>query len=301
MTKRNPYFIEGPAIISFSGGRSSGYMLKHILDTHAGHLPDDVRVIFCNTGKEMPETLDFVQECGERWSIQITWLEYRFTSGIDGGKGTHSFEIVNHNSASRSGEPFDMVIAARKMLPNPVTRFCTQDMKIRTQQRFARTLGFREYTSVIGLRADEPRRVAALRARSQSTKDTFDTACPMADAGATKNGHIIPWWNAQPFDLRLSNVNGSTPLGNCDLCFLKGAATVAGIIRQQPALADWWAEHERKEVERRSVDRRDPRALVNLDVARFRMDRPSYAEMQRLSRDQGDLLDNASLPCHCHD
>ena len=32
----NPYLIEGPAVISFSGGRTSGYMLKHILDAHGG-------------------------------------------------------------------------------------------------------------------------------------------------------------------------------------------------------------------------------------------------------------------------
>ena len=30
----NPYKIEGPALISFSGGRTSGYMLKHIIDAH---------------------------------------------------------------------------------------------------------------------------------------------------------------------------------------------------------------------------------------------------------------------------
>jgi len=64
----NPYLIEGPAVISFSGGRTSGYMLKHILDAHGGTLPDDIIVSFQNTGKEMPETLDFVRDCGERWA-----------------------------------------------------------------------------------------------------------------------------------------------------------------------------------------------------------------------------------------
>lgn len=57
----NPYRIYGPAIISFSGGRSSGYMLHEILMAHEGTLPDDVHVVFANTGKEMGETLDFVR------------------------------------------------------------------------------------------------------------------------------------------------------------------------------------------------------------------------------------------------
>ena len=32
----NPFLIEGPASILFSGGRSSGYMLWRILDAHDG-------------------------------------------------------------------------------------------------------------------------------------------------------------------------------------------------------------------------------------------------------------------------
>jgi len=60
---RNPYRIDGPAIISFSGGRTSAYMLHQIIAAHDGLLPDDIVVCFANTGKERPETLDFVQRC----------------------------------------------------------------------------------------------------------------------------------------------------------------------------------------------------------------------------------------------
>ena len=56
------YKIPTPACISFSGGRTSGFMLKQILNTYGGELPDDIKVCFANTGKEMPETLDFVHE-----------------------------------------------------------------------------------------------------------------------------------------------------------------------------------------------------------------------------------------------
>jgi len=31
---RNPYFIETPAVISFSGGRSSGFMLWNIIQAY---------------------------------------------------------------------------------------------------------------------------------------------------------------------------------------------------------------------------------------------------------------------------
>ena len=40
-------------VINFSGGRTSGYMLKMILDQNGGVLPDDYLVTFQNTGREM--------------------------------------------------------------------------------------------------------------------------------------------------------------------------------------------------------------------------------------------------------
>jgi 3'-phosphoadenosine 5'-phosphosulfate sulfotransferase (PAPS reductase)/FAD synthetase len=45
------------------------------LQSHKGVLPDYCRVVFCNTGKEMQQTLDFVKDCQENWGIDIDWLE----------------------------------------------------------------------------------------------------------------------------------------------------------------------------------------------------------------------------------
>ena len=64
------YRVEGPALISFSGGRTSGFMLWHILDAYDGKLPDDVHVCFANTGKEREETLRFVHAFGE-WCLDV--------------------------------------------------------------------------------------------------------------------------------------------------------------------------------------------------------------------------------------
>jgi 3'-phosphoadenosine 5'-phosphosulfate sulfotransferase (PAPS reductase)/FAD synthetase len=102
----NPYFITGPALISFSGGRTSAFMLWNILQAHCGALPPDVVVAFANTGKEREETLRFVHECETRWGVRIRWLEYRDLSQAYLRKDSgveQSFEEVGFNSASRRG------------------------------------------------------------------------------------------------------------------------------------------------------------------------------------------------------
>jgi 3'-phosphoadenosine 5'-phosphosulfate sulfotransferase (PAPS reductase)/FAD synthetase len=116
----NPYQIESPALISFSGGRTSGYMLRHILDAYAGQLPAGIVACFANTGNEMLETLDFVRDCSQRWNVDIVWLEF----SPDGEK-QRKFRVVDHPTASRQGQPCEELLRERKYLPNPVTRFCT--------------------------------------------------------------------------------------------------------------------------------------------------------------------------------
>jgi 3'-phosphoadenosine 5'-phosphosulfate sulfotransferase (PAPS reductase)/FAD synthetase len=119
----NPYQIESPALISFSGGRTSGYMFRQILDAYKGRLPEGVVACFANTGKEMPQTLDFVRDCGQRWNVHIVWLEY-----AQDGEKQRKFRVVDHASASRKGEPYEALLRERQYLPNPVMRFCTTEL-----------------------------------------------------------------------------------------------------------------------------------------------------------------------------
>jgi 3'-phosphoadenosine 5'-phosphosulfate sulfotransferase (PAPS reductase)/FAD synthetase len=121
----NPYLIEGPALISFSGGRTSAYMLRQIIDAYGGSLPPLVIACFANTGKEMPQTLDFVHECGVRWDVPITWLEYD-----PAGEKQKKFRIVDRATASRNGEPFEALVKERRYLPNPVTRFFSESVDV---------------------------------------------------------------------------------------------------------------------------------------------------------------------------
>ncbi len=238
------YRIEGPALISFSGGRTSAFMLHEILRAHDGRLPDGVVVVFANTGKERAETLRFVHECGSRWGVHIHWLEYR-----PGG-----FEEVGFNSASRAGEPFKALIEKKGYLPNAVTRFCTSELKVRPMKAFAlSSLGWERWSNVIGLRYDEGHRILKQHIANEKKKERWTTVMPMSRARHTKRGHVMPFWlgdNADPvnltgplpqgFDLGLRDYEG-----NCDLCMLKSRGALKRLMRDNPGMSDWWQERER--------------------------------------------------------
>tara|TARA_R110000765_G_scaffold346551_1_gene436699 strand:- start:1323 stop:2156 length:834 start_codon:yes stop_codon:yes gene_type:complete len=223
---------EGNVLISFSGGRTSGFMLHEILKANDG-LPERCKVLFANTGREMPETLDFVQECSERWNVPITWLEYNRRDN------KVTFDVVNHNSASRKGEPFESMLTSAKILPNVHRRFCTQELKVRTIKRYLVSQGWTQWVQAIGIRKDEGRRIKV------SKEKRWENWYPLNDAGATKS-EVMGFWNSQNFTLNLYGPNGVTPKGNCDGCFLKSEATLAMMWREHPDRMQWWADMEIK-------------------------------------------------------
>jgi 3'-phosphoadenosine 5'-phosphosulfate sulfotransferase (PAPS reductase)/FAD synthetase len=228
----SPYTLpDGNVQIAFSGGRTSGYMLRQIIDANGG-LPDRVRVIFCNTGREMPETLDFVAECADRWSVPVVWLEYA---------QPWTWKQVGHNSAARNGEPLDAIIMDRGTLPNPLARFCSSEGKRFTADRYIRqALGWDAYTKALGFRADEAKRSAG-KPRDKGLSHWF----PLIDAGVSRFD-VVAWWQRQPFDLRLPVVRGRSVLGNCDGCFLKSEKFLAQLSVDYPERAAWWEQWEAK-------------------------------------------------------
>jgi 3'-phosphoadenosine 5'-phosphosulfate sulfotransferase (PAPS reductase)/FAD synthetase len=209
-------------IINFSGGRTSAYMTKRLIDEGL----KDYLVIFTNTGKEMPETLNFINECDIRWNLNIVWLEYRFGS---------NFEIVNYNNASRNGRPFDELIAYNKyFLQNAMMRYCTNELKIQTEKRYLRSLDLKEWTIYNGIRYDEPRR----QGRIKGMPNYIDLELPLVKWKITKKD-VLDWWKNQDFDLQVNE-----PYGNCDCCFLKGKGKLAIIAKEKPELLDWWIKQE---------------------------------------------------------
>ena len=227
---------------AFSGGRSSAYMMCHVVEAHSG-LPARSAVLFNNTGKEREETLSFVQRCGEHWGVEVVWVEYRYRAQARGGRADpkHHYAVVDHATASRRGEPFEQLIGAKRRLPNAMERTCTVELKRNTSRRYLeRTLGWpggkageKAIRTVIGYRHDEPARWR--KALWSECREEY----PMVDARVRKED-VERFWKAMPFDLELAGSDWS----NCDLCFLKGQHKITELERMRPGMARWWSAQE---------------------------------------------------------
>lgn len=280
----NPYKILSPSIISFSGGRTSGYMLFKILEAYNGFLPKDVYVAFANTGKEAPETLDFVNEVSQKWDVKIHWLEHYFAEE----RPIHRTKEVTYETASRNGEPFSRLIEQRGKLPNAVNRFCSSELKIKVLYRFMNSKGYKTWDNILGLRYDEPNRAISAR---NADYQKWSNLVPLYNAKVTKKD-IYKFWETKNFDLNLTNLNGKTPAGNCDLCFLKGKKTLTSILKERPDMADWWIDQEKKFDTVLHKKHRTNQFIHNIN----------YIELVDLSKiEQLQLFDDEQVTCFCHD
>ena len=300
----SPYLIpedDRLRVINFSGGRSSAYMLNAILAAHSDRqppsqpLPDNVIVCFANTGKERPETLDFVQRCSDEWGVDIVWLEYHYRPDQKGGRKNlkHYYRIVDHETASRDGRPFEDLILASSILPNVDMRKCTSELKVQTINRYVRfELGWDGtlLTHMLGIRADEQRRV------NMALFEECKSEYPMVYALVTQE-QIQRFWKFNEFDLGIPSERG-----NCDLCFLKGAGNLLQTAQERPDLVQWWIDQENK-VRKLAVKR----GLGKHEMARFSK-RFSYQGLLDYAQAQGGLeieafveADEPGVDCFCGD
>ena len=286
MDKNSLYYINEPTCISFSGGRTSAFMLHKVLEAHDGDLPEFAKVTFANTGKEMPQTLDFVRDCGENWGVDIAWLERFSRKSREDEKNKYVYEtkVVDYASASRNGEPFAQLIKTLGRTPSPVVRLCTFQLKIKAISEYLIDVCDFEkpYTTFIGIRGDEVRRASKM---NDTILDGQERYLPLYLDGITAKD-VGGFWSNNNFDLNLPNHNGVNDLGNCDLCFLKGYKIRQSIIREKPELADWWIEQEGESLY-------------------FDLNSPSYKTMKKIALEQTSIFDdiyrNETLSCFCGD
>lgn len=176
-----------------------------------------------------------------------------------------------------------------------------------------------DYISFVGLRADEPRRVA--RVRQRNFEDSNSTAhgdeyvyMPLASLDLTRED-VNSFWSEQSWDLNLSDDAG---LSNCVYCFLKGAGGLqkvhnelknGGVLPEDPSLRNtpcdirWWVEMESRYgrniiLEEREVRNESQKGIIGFFGLKSGFSYELVAEASRGRKSISGFMDSV-LPCDC--
>lgn len=211
-------------IVSFSGGRTSAYM-SYKMQFSPEFSSVEKYYVFANTGKEMEETLLFVDQCDREFGLNLTWIE----SVINPVKGFGvEWKQVDFATANRSGLPFDEMVK-KFGIPNIDFPHCTRELKERPMGKWANEVVGCDYVWAIGMRADERKR----------QKTGANKIYPLITTWPTNEKMVRDFWSRMPFDLKLKDYEG-----NCDLCWKKSLAKRLTIISENPQISSQWEKWE---------------------------------------------------------
>ena len=255
-------------LISFSGGRTSAYMTLRLLE-HIELLYSDWAVVFANTGREHPATLDFVRRCDDHFGFNVVWVE----AEVHEGRVACTHRVVDPSEASVDGEPFERVIA-KYGIPNKSYPHCTRELKLNPIHSYVKSLGWEDYETAIGIRADEQRRVAK--------SSPYNIVYPLAHWWPTDKAGVNDFWAQQSFNLDIPE-----HLGNCVACWKKSLKKLTMVAHERPFEFEWTARMEREYGHIGRWDDRvffrenmstkqllDTAGLVNIEYLRRQPDRP---------------------------
>lgn len=269
-------------VCTFSGGRTSAFMSR-MLNEHPKYKDFKKVFIFANTGKELPATLDFVNKCDKEWDLNIVWLEADIVHKKRVGT---SYKVVNYETASRKGEPFQDMLN-KYPLPNNMASNCTRELKLAPINKYVKSLGYDEVYTAMGIRWDE-------RHRESNTAKEQNIIYPLIYDLKVDNKFIRDWWDRQSFDLELKDYEG-----NCDLCFKKSLKKRLTIIKERPDVAKWWLDME-KNYSSESIPRFDLRTNVSIEQLIEMAKQPftKAHDLHELDKQQCDLFE-FETDCTC--
>jgi hypothetical protein len=271
-------------LISFSGGRTSAYMLWWAMNEWKDRDQYDIKVVFANTGKEREETLQFVQECAERWSIEVIWVEARHRDG-DGKpyseKGwSVKHRVVSYLTAARQGEPFEEMLSVLG-IPSSNAPFCSDQLKRKAIESYLKSIGWTDFYKAIGIRVDEVDRID----ESFRKKKILYL---LINPHPTFKRDVILWWRRQDFDLQVP-----ADLGNCDGCWKKDMPRLVRVAKEEPDTFDWWQDMTDTYGEMNPREAKDKHGRLLLPPFNFYRGNKSpkdILKLAELSLDQLELL-----------
>lgn len=203
-------------LVSFSGGETSAFMAQWLWR----HKQDEYEMIFvfANTGQENEETLEFVKRCEAYFSFPIVWIEANVFHGERKGSG---HQLTSFDKASRNGEPFEEVIK-KYGIPNSTHPHCTREAKQNPIHDYISSIGWEDYYTAIGIRADEADRMAKNYKKRKFVYPLISSSMiPMSKP------KINFWWSQQDFRLELKGYEG-----NCKWCWKKSDKKLFTIAKE---------------------------------------------------------------------
>ena len=178
----------------------------------------DIVYTFANTGAEHEDTLRFLNEVDKRYNLGVVWIEAVVHHGA---KKSCTHRVVTYETASRDSEPFEEMV--RKYgLPNQTFKNCTRELKLRPMQSYLRSIGWTEWVSAIGIRADEMRRVSP-------TQDAQNIVYPLVHWSPKDKQDILDFF--EPFDWNLAIEEWE---GNCVWCYKKSERKLFKVWQKDP-------------------------------------------------------------------
>lgn len=152
-------------VLGISGGKDSSALALYVKETR----PElEIEYFFTDTGYELPETNDFVDQLEEKLGY-IHRLNDRSLNDMEGrGDKTFSHLLKEHSN----------------YLPSQRDRWCTIQMKLKPFERWADSFindGY-EIKNYVGIRADEPNRTGFM-----ATGKAIESVFPFREDGIVKS------------------------------------------------------------------------------------------------------------------
>lgn len=217
-----------------SGGRSSAKMARHI-QLSPKYDEYEKLYMFCNTGQERPETIQFLKDMVYYWGIPLNIIEGVYS--MEEGVGVRS-KLVDFDTMDMTGRVYSECIEQMNKYENigvPCTPvpYCSDYMKTRVSHHFSKLIfGTTDYVKAIGYRAEDiPKRITYAELKSDNKR----IAPLLTDFERPINKYDLTYFfNDQPFQLQISS-----DLGNCELCWKKSNANLIKAIQYGTRFIDW--------------------------------------------------------------
>ena len=144
--------IDGVNVVSFSGGRTSAFLV-YLMEQERRN-GADVHYVFMDTGAEHPKTYEFIRNIVKVWGIPLVCIRM---VALPMNKGV-TYREVSVDDIGPDLVPFrDML---RKYgAPDAARPHCSNKMKERPFQKYCAAKFGKDYTTWLGIRADEPHRL----------------------------------------------------------------------------------------------------------------------------------------------